>query len=88
MEDFDKSQPSVFGLFCDVTSLYADTMQQPLPCGNYKWRNDLTIDDILNADCFGGVGYFVEIDLEYPPHLHDHHNDLPRAPEKLQIKTE
>ena len=88
MEDFDKTQPSVFGVFFDVTSLYAGTMQQPLPCGNYKWRNDLTIDDILNADCFGGVGYFVEIYLENPPHLHDHHNDWPLAPEKLQIKTE
>ena len=88
MEVFDKSQPSVFGAFFDVTSLYAGTMQQTLPCGNYKWRNDLTIDDILNADCFGGVRYFVEIDLEYPLHLHDHHNDLPLALEKLQTKTE
>ena len=88
MEDFDKFQPSVFGAFFDITSLYAGTMQQPLPCGNYKGRNDLTVDDILNADCFGGVGYFVEIDLEYPPHLHDHLNDLPLAPEKLQIITE
>ena len=88
MEDFDNSQPSVFGAFFDVTSLYAGTMQQPPPCGSYKWRNDLTIADILNADCFGGVGYFVEIDLEYPPHLLDHHIDLPLAPEKLQIKTE
>ena len=43
MEDFDKSQPSVFEAFFDVTSLYAGTMQQPLPCGNYKWRTDLTM---------------------------------------------
>ena len=64
VEDFDKSQSSVFGAFFDVTSLYAGTMQQPLPCGNYKWLNDLSIDDILNADCFGAVGYLVEVDLE------------------------
>ena len=38
MEDFDKSQRSVFWAFFDVTSLYAGTMQRPLPCGNYKWR--------------------------------------------------
>ena len=88
MEDFEKSQRSVFGAFFDVTSLYAGTMQQPLPCGNYKWRNDLTIGDILDADCLGGVGYFVEVVLEYPPHLHEHHNDLPLAPENLQIKSE
>ena len=29
MEDFDKSQQSVFGAFFGVTSLYAGTMQQP-----------------------------------------------------------
>ena len=87
MEDFDKSQPSVFGVIFDVTTFYAETMQQPLPCGNYKWRNDLSIDDILNADCFGGEWYFVEVDLEYLPHLHDHHNALPIA-QKLQIETE
>ena len=88
MEDFDKCQPSVFRAFFDATSLYAGTIQQPLPGGNYKWRNDLTIVDLLNADCFGDVGYFVEVDLEYLPHLHDQHNDLPLAAEKLQTKTE
>ena len=88
MEDFDKSQPSLIGAFFDVTSLYAGTMQQPLPCGNYKWRNDSTTDDILNTECFGGVGYFGKSDLEYPPHLHDLQNDLPLNLEELQIKTE
>ena len=62
MEDFEKSQSSVFGSFFDLRSLYAGTMQMRLPCGNYKWRNDLAIDDILNGDCFGCVGYFVEVD--------------------------
>ena len=88
MEDLDKSQPNVFGAFFVVTSLYAGTMQQPLPCGSYKWWNDLTIDDILNADRLGGVGYFVEVDLEYLLHLQDHQNNLPLAPEKLPSKTE
>ena len=59
-----------------------------LPCGNYKWRNDLTIDDILNAECPGGVGYFIEVDLEYPCLFHDHHSNLPLVPEKLQILSE
>ena len=56
--------------------------------GNYKCQNDLTIDDILNEDCFGGVGFFVGVDLDYLPHLKDHHNDLLLAPEKIQIKSE
>ena len=88
MENFETSQSSVFGSFFDFTSLYAGTMQMPLPCGNYKWRNDLTIVEILNADYPGSVGYFVEVDLEYPRHLYDHHNNLPLAPEKLRILSE
>ena len=88
MENFEKSQSSVLWSFFDLTSLYAGTMQMTLSCGNYKWRNDLTIDDILNADCPGGVGYFIEVDLEYPCLLHSHHNNLPLAPEKLQILSE
>ena len=63
-------------------------MQQPLPLGNYKWRTDLTIDDILNTDSFGGVGFFVKVDLLYPISWPDSHNDLPLAPEKLNLKSE
>ena len=28
----------------------------------------------------------LEVDLEYPKHLHKSHNDYPLAPEKLAVK--
>jgi hypothetical protein len=31
------------------------------------------------------TGYAIECDLEYPPHLHDLHNDYPLAPESIVI---
>jgi len=31
------------------------------------------------------VGYILEVDIEYPPHIHDKHNDYPLAAEKLII---
>ena len=30
----------------------------------------------------------LEVDLEYPKHLHKSHNDCPFAPEKLTVKEE
>ena len=31
------------------------------------------------------IGYFLEVDLEYPDELHELHNDYPLAPEKLVV---
>jgi hypothetical protein len=30
------------------------------------------------------VGYILEVDLDYSPELHDHHNEYPLAPEKMK----
>jgi hypothetical protein len=32
-------------------------------------------------------GYILDVDLGYPPHLHDKHNDYPLAPTKTAIPT-
>ena len=33
-------------------------------------------------------GLILEVDLEYPPELHDLHNDYPLAPEKMVVREE
>ena len=34
------------------------------------------------------IGYFLEVDLEYPSKLHDFRNDYALAPEKLEISSD
>ena len=34
------------------------------------------------------MGYFLEVDLEYPDELNELHNDYPLAPEKLVVSSD
>ena len=43
---------------------------------------------ILNKSDDSSKDYFLEMDLEYPKELHDKHNDLPMAPEKINVTEE
>ena len=34
------------------------------------------------------IGYFLEVDLEYPDQLHELHNDYPLAAKKLAVSND
>ena len=67
-------------------------MSQPLPAGEFKWVDiknlkqrpqnlKKTIDLMMKRDC----GYLLEVDVQYPKELHNHHNDLPFMCEKIMV---
>lgn len=48
------------------------------------WRNpdmEALTEHILSIPKDAPRGYLLEVDLDYPPHLHDSHTDLPFCPE-------
>jgi hypothetical protein len=72
--------------YFDVNNLYGAAMVRPLPIGGYAWVDhpeQLNYDDVLNMAKEQGTGYMLEVDLEYPEHLHGMHNDFPLAPEHV-----
>ena len=56
----------------------------PLPLKDFQ-KVEIPLQDILNADIDSDLGYILEVDLEYPDHLHDQHKDFPLAPSKENI---
>jgi len=60
-------------------------MSLKLPCGNFQFIDEPDKFDFWMADLDGEKGFLLEVDLSYPPKLHDAHSDLPLAPEHITV---
>lgn len=60
---------------------------QKLPSGEFRWleEDEISQFDLKNLDLEGDYGYILECDLSYPKKLHDLHQNLPLAPEVLEV---
>ena len=68
MKNYDKSIESSYLMYLDTNNLCGRTMSKKLPLNGFKWENDLSIfteDFIKSYDENSGVGYFLEVDIEY-----------------------
>jgi len=64
-------------------------MSKPLPVRDFKWKRVMpTEEEILAKKENARNGWILEVDLEYPPELHEEHNGYPLAPEKMEVKSE
>ncbi|XP_065642665.1 uncharacterized protein LOC136074289 [Hydra vulgaris] len=77
MDNYDETKPSQFIQYLDANNLYGWAMGKPLPTHGFKWMDDLK--DWKSIPCI------LEVDLDYPDHLHDEHNDYPLAPERIKV---
>ena len=76
---FDPTKESKFISYFDVNGLYSWTMSKPLPTSGFEWMTDDEIDDWKHLRCI------LDVDLEFPEELHNHHNDYPLAPERVKM---
>ena len=89
VEGYDPEQPTSYITYLDANNLYGWAMSLPLPKKNFHWKRVMpTEEQIMKMKWNSKKGWILEVDLEYPAHLHDAHNDYPLAPEKKSIKPE
>lgn len=89
-DNYDFSKPLSYILALDATNLYGFAMCKPLPTGQFVWLKDTEFEtfNLNDKNENDPVGYILEVDLSYPDHLHESHNDFPLAPEHLNITKE
>ncbi|XP_018314237.1 uncharacterized protein [Mycetomoellerius zeteki] len=80
MRSYDPSKPSSYLMYYDVNNLYEWAMSQPLPYAEFQWVKDVANFDVSTIAPDSPTSYILEVDLEYPQHLHDAHADLPFCP--------
>ena len=92
-ENWDPNQKQKYIFVVDCTNQYIWSMMQYLPVDGFKWI-DWTlstkewVEFLKKQEDAQEKGYFFEVDLHYPRHLHDLHDQYPLAPEHLTIKKE
>ena len=65
-------------------------MNQPLPTGDFKWlkKEEIKVFDVNSTETDGDKCYMLEVDLDYPDHIHDKHTDFPLAVEGKSVEKE
>jgi hypothetical protein len=81
---YDPEKPTSWIKYDDANNLYGWEMGQMLPVGGFEWAPDLQIDEVLTAPDDAPVEYALEVDLEYPAHLHENHSNYPLAPRRTK----
>ena len=82
---YDKNKLSTFISYLDINNLYDWAINEYLPYGGFEWLKNIDKFDIMSISDKTSIGYFVEVDLEYPKELHELHNDFSLAPEKFVV---
>ena len=89
MKNYDKDIISSYLMYLDANNLYGWAMSQKLPVNGFKWVEKLSRFNeifIKNYNENSDIGYFLEVDIDYPKELFNLHKDLPFLPERKKVE--
>ena len=72
-------------LYIDANNLCGHSMSQYLPYDEIKFDNNIKLEDILDTPDDSDIGYFIEVDLNYPINIKEKTKNFPFAPENKKI---
>ena len=84
-DTYDSSLPNQNLIYLDANNLYGWAMSQSLPTHGFRFPQQDEISTLKLQELSDDAedGYIFEVDLHYPTHLHDRHDDYPLTPESL-----
>ena len=90
MKNYDKNIESSYIGYLDANNLYRWAMSQKLPVNDFEWVKQEELskfneDFIKNYDANGNIGYFFEVDIDYPKELFNLNKDLLFLPESKKV---
>ena len=90
MKNYDKDITSSYLAYLDGNNLYGWAMSQKLPVNGFKWieksrfsRFNERFIKYYNEN--SDIGYFLEVDIDYPKELFNLHKDLPFLPGRKKL---
>ena len=89
MKNYNKDIISSYLMYLDANNLYGWAMSQKLPVNGFIWVKNLSQfnESIIrnyneNSD---DIGFFLEVDIDYPEKLFNLHNNLPFLPARKKV---
>ena len=89
LKNYEKNIELSYQTYLDANNLYRWEMSQKLPVNGFWSVNDVSRfneDFIKNYNENSDVGYFLEVDVEYPKKLFSSHKELPFLPERRKLE--
>ena len=88
INDYDSKKPSKFITCLDMNNFYGWGLNEYLPYGKFNWLKKVDGFYVNSVSEKNPIGYFLDVDLEYPDKLHELHNDYSLTSEKLAASND